>query len=875
MPIRDSNRSMTSALRASVGLPVPVDRTFDYSVPAGMQLAPGVQVLVPYGPRQLTGVVVSLAPLTPAGTGPSARSLRPVTRSMPQLPSLSAELVRVVLECAAESLSPPGLALAAALPPGSAPRPTHNYSLTDSGARALARAEVPRGFQPLLEQLAKQPLEEGTLRRRFAGIVPELERLQRLGWVRREATTAPARARAKIERVYRLAPEVSADALVADLGRAPRQVELVRKLAGEQPQPLPASSALRSLIQAGSVVAELREVTRDVSGTPVERAQPAPALTPAQSKAVAEIEATIREPRCETFLLYGITGSGKTEVYLRACALALERERGVIVLVPEISLTHQLVARFRARFGDRVAVLHSALSASERLDQWRCIESGSQPIAIGARSAIFAPCARIGLIVIDEEHDASYQSEDGFRYDARELAAALARLHRCPLVLGSATPDITSAYRASKRELRSLVLPQRVASRPLPRVDIIDMERVRRAPGPARLLSQPLQRAVARTLTDGHQAILLLNRRGFATYVYCFHCGEGARCKHCDISLVYHATGAPARRDRPEQGELRCHYCGYTEEPRLECSHCGRADGALLGYGTERLEEEVSAMFPRARVARLDRDTSARKGAQEQILRAFHAGETDLLIGTQMVAKGHDIPNVTLVGVILADLGLHIPDFRAGERTFQLLTQVAGRAGRGDDPGHVLIQTFLPDHYAIALAKSHDYPSFFREELGRRELHGYPPFRSLVRVDISGADSGQVEQAAWTLAAWVRELGARSEEPGMQHEPSAEQQPAEQLKEQAGLQPELRPQPQPEEEQPEVRSEEVRSEDSVEVLGPAPAPLTRLRDQYRWQLLLLGPKAELLERGRQLDRRARKQLRSVQVRVVSAPVQML
>jgi len=824
---------MNDVLRAEVGLPLPIDHTLDYLVPRGLALEPGVQVLVPYGKRQLTGVVASLRPLADRRSGPPADKLRAISRRLSQAPALSASLVELLLRAAQDSLSPPGLALAAALPPGATPIPTRAYSLTDAGRRALERNEAPSVLHPLLQALQAKPLKAASLRSRFPKQVGELERLTRLGWIQSEDTTTPGRARVLTQRVYRLAPRTDRSELLASLRRAPKQAALVEQLDPDRALALPASGPLTALIRAGAVICEEQELEREIPMQGVESPAPAPTLTQAQTQAVQAIVTALQANRSQDFLLYGITGSGKTEVYLRAAARALEAKRGVIVLVPEISLTHQLVGRFRARFGDQVAVLHSGLSASERLDQWRRIQTRRHPIAIGARSAIFAPFERIGLIVVDEEHDSSYQSEDGFRYDARELARSLGRLHRCPVVLGSATPDVASAYQASRGELTRLVLPERVARRPLPRVDVIDMERVRRAPGPARLLSQPLQRALAQTVAAGQQAILFLNRRGFATYVYCFHCGEGARCKHCDISLVYHATGGPKRRDRPEQGELRCHYCGYVEEPRLECAGCGKTDGALLGFGTERLEEEVAAMFPRARVARLDRDTSARKGAQERILRAFHAGETDVLIGTQMVAKGHDIPNVTLVGVILADLGLHHPDFRAGERNFQLLTQVAGRAGRGEDPGRVLIQTFLPDHYSIALARTHDYPTFYREELSRRELHGYPPFRFLIRVDLAGPEAAHVEAAASRVSEWIAELSA---------DPAA---PTGEMTE------------------------------SVEILGPAPAPLSRIRDQYRWQLLLLGPKAALLACGRQVTRRAREQLRSVQVRVVSAPIQML
>jgi len=439
---------------------------------------------------------------------------------------------------------------------------------------------------------------------------------------------------------------------------------------------------------------------------------------------------------------------------------------------------------------------------------------------------VFAPFENPGLIVIDEEHDGAYKSEEGFRYHARDIAQLRARTERCPVVLGSATPDVGTTYRAERGEIERLVLPERVASRPLPKVEIVDLGAQPRGRGRPGMLSRPLRQALAETLAAGQQAILLLNRRGFATRVFCFACGHALMCKHCDITLVYHASGGTRRPDEPDEGELRCHYCGYTEEPRSTCPACHSQDGALLGFGTERLQEQVSAMFPAARVARLDRDTSARKGAQRSILAAFHRGESDVLVGTQMVAKGHDIPNVTLVGVVAADLGLHFPDYRAGERTFQLLTQVAGRAGRGDDPGRVVIQTFLPDHYAIALAQTHDYPSFYREELARRHPHGYPPYRSLLQVALSAVDEAVVQKAAEDLARVPeRMLGPTGDE-------------------------------------------------AVEVLGPAPAPIPRVRDRFRWQLLLLGPPEQLRFAGREIARRARSH-RGVKLRLVANPVSML
>jgi primosomal protein N' (replication factor Y) len=663
------------------------------------------------------------------------------------------------------------------------------------------------------------------LRARFADLRGIVDRMLQLGWVERFSGGELPRVSEKTRRVYRLADGLALDdALRARLARAPRRLELLERLR-TCPAPVHSSAALRALVAQGWVLASRETVERSSEPRPLARVADRPEPTAHQRAAIDALAQAIRTRSGDGFLLYGITGSGKTEVYLRAAEVALECGRKVIVLVPEISLTHQVVDRFRARFGARVAVLHSGLGAGERYDQWRSIREGRVPIAIGARSAVFAPFEDLGLVVVDEEHDPAYKSGDAFRYHARELALRRARASGAACVLGSATPDVETAWRTSKGELQRLLLPERVARRPLPAVELVDMEREQRRRGGRALLSGALRRALNETLQAGQQSILFLNRRGFATLSYCFACGHALRCSHCDIALVYHAAPGARRRDDPIEGDLRCHYCGHAERPRLECPACGSRDGGLLGFGTERLAEEVTTTFPHARVARLDRDTSARRGAQRDILAAFHRGEVDVLVGTQMIAKGHDVPNVTLVGVVAADLGLHFPDFRAGERTFQLLTQVAGRAGRGEQPGRVVIQTWLPRHYAIALACTHDFPRFYREELARREPHGYPPFRSLVHASLAGKRAPAVERAAHALADLARELDAA--DPG------------------------------------------------VELLGPAPAPLARIRDEFRWQLLLLGERGRLLQLARELSRRARPLLGAVSLRLDPSPLQML
>ena len=808
-----------------VAVPVPVDETFDYALLEGMTAEPGARVLVPHGGRRVVGVVVANKP----GSAARARgTLRAVVQVLDEEPVLPILLLEAVLRVARDALCPPGIALAAAIPPGTAPRPGTKVALLPAGLRALERGEVRGTLGKVLWSLGRRARSENEIRARFPAAVAALERLERLGFLSRKPGTDPPKVRPRTERVYRVAPGLDRGRAEQALARAPKQRALLKAL-GNAAAPALSTPSLRALVEAGFVLCEEREFLRGVAREPLVPSVEAPELTPHQKTALGEIAGAIEARRDTQFLLYGITGSGKTEVYQRATEVALRNGRAVIVLVPEISLTHQVVDRFRARFGDRVAVLHSGLSAGERFDQWRLIREGRVPIAIGARSAIFAPYTDLGLIVIDEEHDGAYKSDEGFRYHARDVARARAERAGCPIVHGSATPDVGTAWRSAHGELHRLTLPERVASRPLPTVEIVDMADPSSRGAKRGMLSRPLRQALAETLAAGQQSILFLNRRGFAAHVYCFSCGYALRCHHCDISLVYHASEGLRRVDDPLEGELRCHYCGYREDPKSRCPSCSSPEGGMQAFGTERLHEEVSSMYPSARVGRLDRDTSSRKGAQRGILAAFHRGEIDVLVGTQMVAKGHDVPNVTLVGVIAADLGLHFPDFRAGERTFQLLTQVAGRAGRGVEPGRVVIQTFLPKHYAIALARTHDYPRFYREEIARRHPHGWPPFNEIVHFGFSGKRAAAVERAAVTLAGLAKTC----------------------LQDDTGS-------------------------DSVQVLGPAPAPLTRIRDEFRWQLLLLGPREGVRAIARELARQAHgPAFAGVAVRVDANPLQML
>ncbi len=537
-----------------------------------------------------------------------------------------------------------------------------------------------------------------------------------------------------------------------------------------------APAALRALVAAGIAERVVCEVPRTPDTTmPAAR----PTLTSAQDAAATAIADTIRTAEHASFLLHGITGSGKTEVFLTAAETAIAEGRDVLVLVPEIALTHQVVARVRERFGDAVAVVHSGLGPRERWTEWRRIATGEARVVVGARSAVFAPVRRLGLVVVDEEHDGAYKQEDGIRYHARDLAVVRARLASGVVVLASATPSAESYQAALDGRHRLLELHARPTAQPLPTVEVVDL-RGRVHAKETGLLSDELRQALAETTARREQALVFLNRRGFATYLQCPACGATADCPQCSVTLTWHRA----------RGALACHHCQHHRRPPARCESCQGPPLEAYGIGTERIETTLRGAYPDVAVERLDRDVAQRAGAQRRILKSWHDGTIDVLVGTQMVSKGHDVPGVTLVAVLLADQSLNVPDFRAAERTFQLLVQVAGRAGRGRLPGRVLVQTLRPTHASLVAATTHDYRSFIAGELARRRVLGYPPFARLVLVRLDGKADAAVERAARALAerlrAHARTLGLGDEA----------------------------------------------------VLGPAPPPVERVRGRYRWQVLL-------------------------------------
>jgi len=820
-----------------VALPVPLDQLFDYRLPARLsashpEVRPGTRVRVPFAGQLLVGLVVPNNLRDDEADGP-VPSLSEIQAVVDDEPVVSEAMIRILADAAKEIFAPIGLAIGHALPPGSSPRTARPFALTPRGERMLAHGTratdaLEEGTGRILAMIAKTPRTLAALSRAFPDVRVEksLEALMQDGLVERRLEMRASKARIPTDRVVHIAPGIDlAEAVNETLARAASQAALFQKIS-EASQGLathlltkndPRTGALlRALAKRGLVVFEERprlfatETFLD-GGEEV-------SLTEDQAEVLGPICDAIKRQVPERFLLHGVTGSGKTEVYLRAIAVALDAGRQALVLVPEITLTHQIVARVRARFGDQVAVLHSGLKPGERLAQWERLRSGQTAIAVGARSALFAPLDSLGLVVIDEEHDGAYKNDEGFRYHARDLAVRRANEAHCPLILGSATPSLETRHSAEIGQIRRLSLPRRVGGRPLPAVEIVDLakEKAKNPRGRKMILSRPLRNAIAQALDQGGQTILFLNRRGFSTRIFCFQCGHAERCDDCDVALVYHAADY----------QLRCHYCDLVRAVPESCSGCGDPETALLGVGTERLEEEVRSVFPRARTMRLDRDVASRRGHTESVLRALKDEKVDIVIGTQMVAKGHDFPGVQLVGVVAADIGLHLPDFRAAERTFQLITQVAGRAGRAERPGRVVVQTFVPDHYALAPVASHDFESFYREEIEHREALGYPPFAALTRVVLQAEDLDQAREAAETLAR-----AARSEIPDGAR---------------------------------------------VELLGPAPAPIAKLRGRYRFMLLLKGDDDALIRRVSRAILKASKQLpRAVQTALDARPVNML
>ena len=776
-------------VEVAVGLPVA--KTFYYEIPSGLGegLRLGSRVLVPFKGRKVTGYAISFpVDLTdyPKSDGP--KSILDILDERPLFDNRMLTFYRWISNY---YLYPLGQVIKGGLPPGINLESQQLLSTTPKGRALLESGKLTQEELTILRTIAdhgEMPLEKGT--KRFPHW--RVYSLRKAGLIQIKLGLKDIRVKPKGEKVVKYQGERGSEdeylspkgkevlAFIREMGEI-SHASLCAKFKG-------ASRIVKRLKERGVISVETRGIYRDPLSDLITGEDWRPELTPKQVKALETIVKGIDSFRFSPFLLYGITGSGKTEIYLRAIETVLKGGRQAIVLVPEISLTPQLIGQFLERFSGRVATLHSGLSRGERYDEWRRIREGKVDIVIGARSAIFAPFERLGMIIVDEEHETSYKQEEKLRYNARDLAAVRAKSCDAVLILGSATPSLEAYHNAVEEKFQLLKLDERIEGRSLPSVEIVDM---RREEGKGIILSEKLRNALRENLAIGRQSLVFLNRRGFASFIQCPDCGFVFKCPNCSVSLTHHFRGK----------KLICHYCNYAIMAPDLCPDCQGYRIRSFGIGTERVEEEIRKMLPQATVDRMDRDTTRRKRSHQRILKKVRSRETDILVGTQMIAKGHDFPNVTLVGVICADLSLNFPDFRSSERTFQLLTQVAGRAGRGMNPGKVIIQTFNPDHFSIQMARDQDFTKFYGEELRFRKELGYPPFSRLINIRIEGTSQKRSVKAAEEMGEWGRRL-LRKRSYGR----------------------------------------------GIEILGPSPAPLQKIKGKYRYQMLIKGKPVNILHR---------------------------
>jgi primosomal protein N' (replication factor Y) (superfamily II helicase) len=765
---------------ALVALPLPLAEPYRYRIPEGLadRVVPGARVLVPVRQREFIGIVVALAEL-PEDTA-RLRDILAVPDAEPALPSHLLDTARWI---SGYYGTPAGLTLRAMLPAALWGESKVIATLKGRGVPGGVAGEVcsyldrKGGSAPVatIARALKRPIWDA------------INRLVRVDAIELQLASPDTEGGAREERVVSLAGTMPSLAERETLfKRSPAQravLEALEEHGGSASlrhlaETLKLSRAgIAGLVKRGLATVDAVEVHRDPFAN-LPPTPPPPTLTDAQRAALERIAALAPG---DGAVLFGVTGSGKTLVYLESVRRELEQGRGAIILVPEIALTPQTVSRVRGMFGDQVAVLHSGLSDGERADAWRALRRGERQVAVGARSAVFAPVQRLGLIVVDEEHESTYKNGEAPRYHARDVAGVRARLEGARLILGSATPSIETMHRVGPR-LELLRLPERAGMQQMPPVEIVDLRSATRVKEAGPLpWSERLDAAVARALARDEQVLLLLNRRGFATILQCESCGTVRQCPNCSIALTVHQS--PAR--------LRCHYCAHAEPIPATCAECGHAVQKMSGVGTQQLERFLSQRFPAARLARMDLDTTSAKWSHQEILNRVERREVDVLLGTQMIAKGLDFPDVTLVGVVDADTGLFLPDFRSAERTFQLLAQVAGRAGRGPKGGNVIIQTRQPTHYALTTAAAHDTEAFLTLEMEQRREPPYPPTRALLNLLVSGEEQVAVAEAAGEVARWATAL---------------------------------------------VTSQKL----DVNILGPAPAMLARLKTRWRWNVLLRG-----------------------------------
>jgi primosomal protein N' (replication factor Y) len=780
----DNLGSMKEIVEVAVGLPV--SKTFHYCIPEKMRgsIQVGMRVLVPFKGRKVTGFTIDLLDHPPKGL---EEMMREVEDLLDEAPLIDSQMLRFYRWIADYYLYPLGEVIKTGLPPGLQLKSEPVLSLTQEGRKSLSQG----GLEPIQEEVFKEIGRCGrvSLKKMLKSFSGKVSKVQLFSWKKKgllniEAGIEGKEVKPKFERVVHyqggeLSQSISKKQ--AEILKWIKEKEEISysELSKKFKSP---SKPIQSLQTKGLISISNRELCRALSVQSELTPYPKPNLTFDQEAVLDEILKGIYSKQFSPFLIHGVTGSGKTEIYLRAIEEALAQGKEAIILVPEISLTPQLLSRFKDRFGENLALLHSGLGRGERYDQWRKIWKGKVKIAMGARSAIFAPFKNVGIIIVDEEHDPSYKQEEKLKYHARDVAVVRAKQFEAALLLGSATPSLESFYNVERGKFHLLRLPERIEGKSLPRVEVVDMKKE------GGLLSEKVRAALQKNIEDKKQSLLFLNRRGFANFILCPECGLTFKCPNCSVTLTYHL------RDR----SLQCHYCDYRIHAPGDCPQCGGHRLQGMGIGTERLEQEIKILLPKTQVERMDRDTTTRRRSHQQILKGLESGKIDILVGTQMIVKGHDFPNVTFVGVVSADTSLHFPDFRSSERTFQLLTQVAGRAGRGEVFGEVVIQTFNPDHYSILRAKDHDFIGFYQEEIQFRRALEYPPFSRLINFRLVGNSEKRTKAMAEEMGRTGQFLLKKGYRKG------------------------------------------------IEILGPSTAPFAKMRGKFRWQMLAKGKSPQLL-----------------------------
>ncbi|WP_417281999.1 primosomal protein N' [Chryseomicrobium palamuruense] len=714
-----------------------IDRPFDYQVPEEWEafIQPGVRVHVPFGPRKVQGFVIGIDETSQV----ESAKLKPLQSVIDVEPVLTKELLELAKWLKDDTLCFYNDALQVMIP--AALRAAYSKIVHVDSSVSLSQK-----FESLLSkdrEVDFQQIEK-------AKLLPELKHLLQNQLAEIE-TRIRQRSTPKKQTVYHVAsvPEEIG-------GNAKKQLQVLEWIREKQVSffTLPqlqqdfsvTGAVVEAMVQKGYLTKKKQEIYREIEMLGDASTDKVVELTDKQNDVLSQIITSADQQQSDVFLLHGITGSGKTEIYLHAIEHTLSLNKEAIMLVPEIALTPQMVLRFKMRFGEQVAVMHSGLSIGEKYDEWRKVIRKEVKVVVGARSAIFAPFENLGLLILDEEHESSYKQEDSPRYHAREVAKWRAEFAHCPVILGSATPSIESYARATKGVYHLVKLPGRANAKPLPPVELIDMREQLKG-GNRSMFSIELADAIRDRLAKREQIVLFLNKRGFSSFVLCRDCGSTVQCPNCDISLTYHRMGEA----------LRCHYCGYEEQVPTQCPQCKSEHIRFFGTGTQKVEEELTRLFPEARTLRMDVDTTRTKGAHERILHHFGQKQAEILLGTQMIAKGLDFPDVTLVGVLNADTSLHLADFRAAEKTFQLITQVSGRAGRHEKEGKVIVQTYDPDHYALEYAKMHDYVAFYTKEMQIRKVYEYPPFYYLTHIQISHPDVLVTAEYADKVASWLRD----------------------------------------------------------------------------------------------------------------------